>query len=247
MTSLLMSVKPKRIALLLFGITIVLVIISTILGLMIALVSLEDAEGTLLSVFYFFNLDGENNLAAFYGGALWLVAGGISGYIARHYLYQEVRRDASYWGLLASVFIYFALDEWLQIHERLAEPTANFLQFDYFGPFTWVIPGAIAVILLLIVLAPFLKSLPTKLTQYMSLGFIIFLAGAMGVEVFGGWVFAEIGPNSAPYRVLVQLEELLEMTGVIIIIFALLGYARHIIKSNSSENINPSLHSPSSV
>jgi hypothetical protein len=67
----------------------------------------------------------------------------------------------------------------------------------------------------------------------MSAG-IIFVAGAVGMEMVGGRYVFYNGKEELQYALMVTLEELLEMTGIIIFIYALASY---IIKNVSDKSI----------
>lgn len=71
------------------------------------------APGGLLGLFY---LDGEYNVPAALSGALWLLAA-LGVYAAGATL--DVGRRRWLWSAVALVFVFFALDEGLKLHERL--------------------------------------------------------------------------------------------------------------------------------
>ena len=54
------------------------------------------------------------------------------------------------------------------------------------------------------------------------------MSGALGCELMGGRYFEQHGRDNLPYALLVMLEEGLELTGVIVLIHALLMFiAQH--------------------
>lgn len=70
----------------------------------------------------------------------------------------------------------------------------------------------------------FLLALPASERRGLLGAALVFLAGALGVEMIGGMYLEahDGGVKAAPYVVLVHVEELLEMSGVLILLHVLL-------------------------
>jgi hypothetical protein len=135
------------------------------------------------------------------------------------------------WLLLSAIFAYLSCDEMLRLHERMTEtallPALDALGFAPGGIFyyPWVIVYAPLVVIFALAYFSFWRALPTKTrTLFLAAG-VIFVGGALGVEVFNAY------HDEAPGRELVvvvgtHLEESLEMGGVIVFIYALATYIR---------------------
>ncbi len=120
-----------------------------------------------------------------------------------------------------------AIDEDASLHELLIEPVRDLLPVA--GPlyFAWVIPYGLAVLAIGVLYLRFVWSLTVR-TRGLFIGAgSLYLAGALGFESVGGWYFSRHGDiEDLPYSLLVATEEFLEMSGVILFIYALLDYLR---------------------
>lgn len=76
----------------------------------------------------------------------------------------------------------------------------------------------------------FLSLLPPFVKYLFVISGAIFVAGAIGVESVGGSIAAESGESGLLYGTLVGFEELLEMIGVTLFIYALLYYLQTYLK-----------------
>ncbi len=118
-----------------------------------------------------------------------------------------------------------AIDELMTIHEGLAQPVRDILGLERSGIlyFSWVIPGIILVAVLSVSFLKFLFHLPQYARSYFLVAAALFLGGALGCELIGGWIFYHYGDHVA-YVIVATVEESLEMTGIILFIYALLKY-----------------------
>ena len=116
-----------------------------------------------------------------------------------------------------------AADEFLGLHEILIIPDlAKWLGLPGFLRPLWVIPGAIAVLWGIWKFGPFWQQLPTKLKRRSLVAGILYITGALGLEMVGG-AYADIeGQQNLVYALLTVVEEVLEMSGMILLLRALL-------------------------
>jgi len=137
------------------------------------------------------------------------------------------------WAILAIGFLLISIDEIVQIHERLINPVTNLLDKDNLGVFTfaWVIPGIILIIILIIYFLRFFLQLGKKTRFNFLVAAILFIGGAVGFELIGGWYYSINGAENIIYRLLQNVEESLEMAGLITFIWALLVYLSENYKS----------------
>lgn len=172
-----------------------------------------------------FNVDREQNIPTLFSVGLLLFAALLLGLIT---VLKRQSRDADVWKwmLLATGFTGLAIDEGWSFHERLIEPLRGL-----FGPgdlgifyFAWIIPAMAGVCLLSLLFLGFLFRLPMR-TRMTFLGAgVLYLGGAIGIEMLGGR-YAELhGLGNLPYQLLAHLEEGMEMTGSIVFVCALLRY-----------------------
>jgi hypothetical protein len=90
--------------------------------------------------------------------------------------------------------------------------------------FVWVIPGAIFVLVTALNYFKFLLHLPSK-TRYLFIAAGgIYIGGALAMEMVGGYYADLAGQRNLIYGTIATTEEIFEMVGVLIFIYALLAY-----------------------
>lgn len=135
--------------------------------------------------------------------------------------------DHTKWIVLSLGFLYMAYDEGFQVHEDLVAVIRPLLWEGNLGIFyyAWVIPAMILVFILGLFFLKFLLRLPTVTRVSFIVAATCYLSGCIGFELIGGY-YDELhgGFNSLTYNLISTVEESLEMTGLIIFIYALLEY-----------------------
>lgn len=130
------------------------------------------------------------------------------------------------WRGLALIFLYLACDEHFKLHERTIDPLRAWLNIrEGVLRYAWVIPGAAVVALVALAYARFWFRLPRDTRWRFALAAVLFVGGALGMELVAGRVHTDFGYNSLPYIAAAQVEEVLEMAGVIVFMHALLRHA----------------------
>lgn len=224
---------PQRVAVSLLGIA---------LGLLLAHVwsHVSLAEGSTWEKLL--DLNNEKNFATGFSASLLLSCSGLLGLIAWQYQTTKVTishktRFLPYWWALSLVFLGMAGDEWLLMHERIN----NFLDDDVqlqtsgFFYYDWVIVGLIFVAAIALIYARFLKHLPTQTRRQFLLAGSIYVAGVLGMEMISGYYIDLYGRgNRAVLAVLHGIEEVTEMVGLIVFIWALLTYYQLVRQSLAS-------------
>ena len=71
---------------------------------------------------------------------------------------------------------------------------------------------------------PFVWKLPARTKWLFILAGMIYLNGALGLEMVGGYLMKIYGKDSSQYVIETIAEESLEMLGILIFINALMGY-----------------------
>jgi hypothetical protein len=92
--------------------------------------------------------------------------------------------------------------------------------------FAWVIPSAIFVIICLLLFLRLLLALPAPIRNLFLLAGAVYIAGALGMESFSAYTLDTFGEINFVYTVIAICEEILEILGVIMFIYALLDYIR---------------------
>lgn len=151
------------------------------------------------------------------------------------------KTDGAYifqWRVLSGIFLILSIDEVSAIHEWIGKrlilipksfklATGGFLNYD------WVVFGMFFVLAFLAFYLRFIFDLP-KYTKWMFLlsGFI-FVGGSIGIEMINARTHLFYGANNIEYQLATTVEELFEMLGIAIFIYALLKYMLSEVKEVS--------------
>jgi hypothetical protein len=178
------------------------------------------------SVFGFvptFSLNSEANIPAWYASVVLLVCAALFGLIA---FFKQSRGDryARHWTGLALIFLYMSADEGGQLHELLTEPSGRVLgDADGWLHFAWTAPALLIIAVVARAYLGFLFHLPRDIARLFVLAGAMYLGGAIGMEIVGGWYLANHG-DTFTYALMTGLEESLEMLGVVLAIYTQLRY-----------------------
>ncbi len=168
----------------------------------------------------FFHLNWEISFASYFSASLLAMAGFFLLYIARNA--SGFRRQ---WHVLSFIFMFLSLDEALAFHEELVKPLRVIVGEYPWAYHAWIIVAIPLLIILAIYFFRFMKSLPSLTIRQMVLAGLIYLSGAVGMEILSGYYEFTEGPSESYFLdLLILVEEVLEMTGVILFINALIIY-----------------------
>ncbi len=171
-----------------------------------------------------FDLNVENNVPTFFSTFILVACAVLLSVIASQ---PRVTPKAGYWKWLAIIFVFLAVDEDASLHELLIGPVGDTLQVTGLLYFAWIIPYGLAVLIIGLLYVRFVWSLPVQTRRLFIAAGSLYLGGALGVESVGGWYFSQHGEEEdLAYSLLVAVEESLEMSGVILFIYALLDFLR---------------------
>jgi hypothetical protein len=144
-----------------------------------------------------------------------------------------------HWAALSIIFLLLSIDEVATIHEALGNIVKGLARYLGFTPqgffsYTWVVLGAVFVLIVLLAYSRFLYYLPKKtLLLFLAAG-ALFVGSALGIEMIEARLvyISERGVDvgMTVMRVIRISEEVLESLGVIIFIHALLSYVRSYVK-----------------
>ncbi len=132
---------------------------------------------------------------------------------------------AKQWIILGVIFFLLAYDEAAQIHEKfkfirdyLPSETMGFLYF------AWVVPYFGLVVVVGLYFIRFLRHLPKRTaTLFIAAGFI-FVGGAVGMELLNSYYWKG---SRAMLLLVITLEELMEMFGVVLLIYGVLDFMKN--------------------
>ncbi len=179
---------------------------------------------TVLSVDRMFDLNFEANIPSWYSSILLFLSALLLAAVAQ----RERRRSSPWvlnWRMLSTVFVFLSLDETAQLHEKTIKPLRAALGAS--GPFyfTWVIIGMAFVLAVALFNLKFVLRLEPKTRFLFILAGCIYVGGSLGMELVDG-AWASLYGQSFFYFLLTDLEELMEMAGVLVFIYALLSLLR---------------------
>lgn len=142
---------------------------------------------------------------------------------------------AASWLFMVGLFLFTASDELLAIHERISEPLRHALHSEGLLRYAWVLPATGLVAVIALPQGRMVWNLPAPIRRMAILSAVLFLTGAIGVEMIEGWyvdrflggVFVfELASPSPVYVAMFTVEEGLEMLGAALFIHATLRYLR---------------------
>ncbi len=222
------AIRPETIVRWLFAAGAVLVLAGIVSYLMLWWL---PQENWLRHVARLFELNEERTFPTFFSVGQLLLASAVTGVVACR---QWIERDPfrRQWLLLALLMLLLAIDEQVGLHERLTRPMRLLLGGGAGGGealgvffYAWVIPGALIVAGVALAFARFLFALPSPTRDRLFLSGVVFVGGALGMELLGGKFYEAEGFASVGLMVVSTSEEAMEMFGITLFIRAVLLHA----------------------
>ena len=146
----------------------------------------------------------------------------------------EDRPFVKHWAFLALLFLGMAMDEAVGLHELLIPILRDRLGTSGLLHYAWVIVGAGAVLLVGLAYIKFLLHLERATRMRFIIAAILYVGGALGIELFEGQHVSEHGIHNLTYGIYVTIEETAELAGLTVFALALL---RHLAASPSEVRI----------
>jgi len=223
-----LTLTPKRL----------LITFSAVAGSLIAMhcliqvIRFSTGNERVYGLVYAFSLGADGNIPTFYSSFALLFCSLLLLFIA--VADHEIQKlHSGYWFGLMAIFIFLSIDEMLMIHERLIEPVKALLNTSGAFNYAWVIPYGIGLLVFAAIYFRFLFKLPARTAILFAIAGTLFVSGAIGLEMVGGWQEELYGTTSIAYVVTQSFEEILEIVGIIIFIYALSDYIATHIKDAS--------------
>lgn len=205
--------------------------ITGLLALVVAFLALAHILGQIADIYtgrtfglLLFDMDRERSIPTFYSAVTLLFCSGLLLIIASATKKKKGAPGFAYWMGLAVIFFVMSLDEAAAIHENFIAPLRSAFNATGFFYFAWVIPASIFLVVFLSVYLKFLVALPRKIALLFIVGGAIYVGGALGFELLGGYQAESFGTENTVYAILITFEETLEMIGTLVFIYALLLY-----------------------
>ena len=216
----LVSVSPRRFLTMALVIIAFLAVMSAIAGVIFYT---ADDPRFRTEVFYkIFWLDYERNLPSFFNFSLIMLSAFLLIALARLQFLTR-GRWRFHLAAMAAIFFFLAFDEAAQFHEANMGFVRYLVGASGIFYFAWIIPAMAFLAVFVLAYLGFLRALPIRVSATMVMGGVLYVGGAIGMEMIGG-TLAEAGKTEGlAYGLSVNIEEILEMTGLSVFITALLS------------------------
>lgn len=175
------------------------------------------------NLYVLFDLWDEVSIPSWYSVSLLLVCSAVLSVIAVA-KWQRGDRFRVHWIGLAFMFLTLSVDDAADIHGHTSYKLDEMLDTGGFLAYAWVIPAVFLVVAVGLFFVRFVLHLPPRTrTRYVVAG-ALFLAGALGMEMIQARYDTLHGVENMRYRIMVAVEEGLEMSGTILFLSASLRY-----------------------
>ncbi len=213
------KLNPKRVAMAFLWVAATLAVINSVL--LFFYFYLDDDE--LFGLIDFFDFDIEGNIPTLYSAVAVLFCSALLALVT-HVNWHRPDGKRFYWLGLTILFFLLAIDEGTAIHEEVSTLLEDYMEAT--GPlyFLWVVPYGIATLVLGLAYLKFVWELPKETRARFIMAGLIFLSGALGIEMLGAREADLHGYETVTYCALYTLEEMLEMLGIILFMYALLSH-----------------------
>jgi len=172
-----------------------------------------------------FYLNFEKNIPTLYSCLALLFSSLLLGAIA-YAKNLDSDRYKKHWKILSFIFLFLSLDEAGGVHDRLVEPMRSLLNATGVFYYTWIVPFGFLVAIFLLSYSKFLFHLPVSTKKLFVAATALYIGGAMGMEMVGGYIASTTGEWGLSYNIGSTIEESLEMLGIVVFIHGLISYIK---------------------
>ena len=172
-----------------------------------------------------FGMWAESSVSNWFAATLTLIAAGLLAVIA---IAKRAQRDrfAAAWTGLAVIFLVLAIDDAADVHGQLSYVLHERYQTEGWLLYAWVVPGIAAVALVGLLYARFLWNLPDGVRWRFVVAGGIYCVSALGLELLESRYDSLNGVENLPYKIMVTIEETVEMGALILFVATLLTLLR---------------------
>jgi len=221
-SSLDFRVSPALVLRVLLTIILTLVVLGTFANYLIYHVA-SHPDDALATVARRFDLGNEPSIPNWYSSLALLGCSAVLSLIAVRD-YRSQAPTAGRWLGMALLFLGLAVDEAVLVHEMVDGLMIQTFELHGIFFFGWVIPGMLFVACLGIYYGKFVWQLPRATRSWFLLSAALFVTGAIGMEMVAGVIIENRGVESIWHTWSQAIEELLEMLGVAVFLYALTDY-----------------------
>lgn len=223
------EICPKKVLKFICCIILILLVINLFANVFTHYFYLGDFNDLAFNMLQMFNFNTEKNIPTLFSTILLMLASALLAFIGIEN--KQLKQSFLPWLMFSLGFLFLTVDELSSLHERLTPYFRSHFQATGLLYYSWVIPYGIATFLIGLGSLRFLARLPADTKKLFICSGLIFVSGAIGVEMISGMYAQEHGEFNMFYAFLYTIEERLEMLGVAIFIYALLTYIAKNFKS----------------
>jgi hypothetical protein len=181
----------------------------------------------------YFDVDRESTIPAWLTSSLLLLAALATASLNRK---LPPDRQSRYWHVLAFVLLVMSADEAVAVHEEVGDQLDQLLDVGGALRYAWVIPAALIVLGLALTSRGAFRKLPRGTARTMLLGIALYLSGALLLEPLGSSLKEADDASALAVAAQATVEELLEMLGVGVYLYALLVYLTVVSRTTAVAN-----------
>jgi hypothetical protein len=130
------------------------------------------------------------------------------------------------WYILSFIFLFMSMDEILSLHEQFSAPIRGVMHTSGFFYFAWLVPAIISLLVFIVFNIKFFFNMSRKFQKLFFSSAMIYLFGAFGMEMIGGQFLSSYGQDNFGYAIITTIEETLELSGLILLLYTLLLFIK---------------------
>lgn len=216
-----LSLNPKRIV----QTMLCIIALLTVLHVTQLVIFFQIGDPEIFDFIDLIDFDYEANLPSFYSSTSILFCASLLWIIG---IQKRREQDTfkNHWIGLAIIFTFLSIDEAIALHESIGDimEQQQWVNAEGFLYFAWVVPYGILLTLFALSYLKFVFMLPRQTMISFIFAGVLFISGAVGIEIISAQEADIHGTDTVLYSVLYTVEELCEMLGIVIFCHALLCY-----------------------
>ncbi|MEZ4520696.1 MAG: hypothetical protein R3A46_03475 [Thermomicrobiales bacterium] len=224
-------IRPIALTVLLEGIALLLLVAD--LALQTIDVRTESNNLVWEQIVRLFDLNSESSIPTWYSVVLLFTATMITLAIAinRH---RAGDRFSRHWFLFSLLILGFSIDESAQIHDAPSrEPLRDILGTGGLLYYPWVVGAIVGIVVVGFLAYGFFRHLPRRTAGLLIASAAVFISGAIVLETLSGFYLSRHDEADLTSMTISSFEEFLELSGAVILIYALLDYGSSQLKEST--------------
>lgn len=175
------------------------------------------------SVYTVFGMWAESSVSGWFSATLLLIGAALLALIATAKR-ATGDRFTRHWALLAVILLLLAIDDAADVHGQLSAVMHVVFDTDGYLLYAWIVPGALFALAVGLGYLRFLRALPAAYRWRFLLSGALFSVSAIALEALEARHDSEHGTETMTYKLLVTVEETVEMGALIFFVATLLRY-----------------------